>query len=252
MKDKSMIMENITHLFDDYYIPEKALLIYRCHDRKEEGNRSEESIYAESYDINKDGNPINAHPLTQKEMFALSQIFQSCKELKRTYLKSKGILPANVLQINTQGKGSVCWYTPAQEANLLFTAALGIPSGKANIPALVWKASREQLSIFAIKGNKKPSASMPLYHAPFFNVHANGNVCMGTVDVDIPGDTCLEEFIKYWEDYFWNSYFSHMMEGFNPVNGNMVLLWKQLVKTREDFPATSLKKTNYTIQNCLV
>ena len=246
-----MVMENITHLFNDYYVPEKALLIYRCRNR-ENDSRTDENIYVESYDIGKNGNPINAHPLTAKEMLALSQIFQSCKELKTTYLKSKGLLPANVLQINTQGQGSVCWYTTACEINLLFTPALGIPSGKANVPALVWKASREQLTVFAIKGNKRPSASTPLYHAPFFNVHANGNVCMGTVDIDIPGDTCLEEFIKYWEDYFWNSNFSHMMEGVNPVKGNMVLLWKQLVNTGENFPATSLKKTGYTIQNCLV
>lgn len=244
-------MENITHLFDDCYMPEKVLLIYRCHRNRENSNNTEESIYVESYDIGKNGNPINAHPLTIKEMLALSQIFQSCKELKTTYLKSKGLIPANVLQINTQGQGSVCWYTPASETNLLFTPSLGIPSGKANVPAMVWKASREQLSVFAVKSNKKPSASTPFYHAPFFNVHANGNVCMGTVDVDIPGDTCLQDFIKHWEDYFWKSYFSHMMEGFNPVNGNMVLLWKQLVNTGEDFPATALKKTGYTIQNYL-
>lgn len=251
MMNQSMVMENITHLFDDCYIPEKALLIYRCRNR-ENNSRNEESIYVESYDIGKNGNPINAHPLTQKEMVGLSQLFQSCKELKTTYLKSKGLIPVKVLQINTHGQGSVCWYTPACETNLLFTPALGIPSGKANVPALVWKASREQLSVFAVKGNKKPSASTPLYHAPFFNVNNNGHVCMGTVEVNIPADACLEDFVKHWEDYFWNSYFSHMMESFNPINGNMLLLWKQLVNTGEIFPATALKKTGYTIQNCLV
>lgn len=245
-------MENITHLFDDCYLPEKALLIYRCHRRTENGGGTEESIYVESYDIDKSGKPINAHPLSKKEMISLSELFQTSRELKTNYLKSRGLIPSGVLQINTQGTGSVCWFTPAQKVNLPFTPSLGIPSGEASVPAMIWKATREQLSVFAIKGNKKPTVTTPLYHAPFFNVHANANVCMGTVEVDIPGDSCLEDFISHWEKYFWNSYFSHMMEGFNPVNGNMVLLWKELIKTGEDFPVTALKKTKHSLQNILL
>lgn len=244
-------MENITHLFNDCYLPEKALLIYRCQKNKENSSSTEESIYVESYDIGKNGNPINAHPLTQKEMLALSELFQTSKELKTVYLKSKGLMPSGVLQINTGGEGSVCWYTPAQKVTLLFTPSLGIASGEASVPAMIWKATREHLSVFAVKVNKKPTVSTALYHAPFLNVHANANVCMGTVEVDIPGDTCLEDFISHWEKYFWNSYFSHMMEGFNPVNGNLVMLWKELIKTKEDFPLTALKKTNHILQNIL-
>ncbi len=244
-------MENITHQFNDCYLPEKALLIYRCHADRQDGGNTEESIYVESYDIGKNGKPINAHPLTQKEMISLSTLFQSSKELNRGFLKSKALIPTHVLQLNPQGEGSVCWYTTARKATLLFTASLGIASGEAGVPAMIWKATKNRLTVFAIKGSKKPTHSTPLYHAPFFNIYADGNVCMGTVDTDIPGDCCLEDFIQHWENYFWNSYFSHMMEGFNPVNGNMVLLWKELLQSGEDFPASVLRKTNYTLQNIL-
>ena len=160
-------------------------------------------------------------------------------------------MPSNVLHIEAKERGNVIWYTPAQEVNLFFSPALGIPNGKACVPAMVWKADNESLSVFALKGNKKPTVDTKLYHAPFFNVYQSGNVCMGTVDVTVKQESCLEDFIKKWEDYFWNSYFSHLMEGFTPVKDNIVLLWQQLIRTNETFPVSVLKPTRQTIENLI-
>ncbi|MCH5684087.1 prokaryotic E2 ligase family D protein [Niabella sp. W65] len=143
------------------------------------------------------------------------------------------------------------WFTKATCRNLFFIEGLGISSGIANVPALLWIASKEKLHIYALKSNRKPTENIPLYHAPFFNVYANGNVCMGTVDVNIKKSASLEEFTAAWEAYFFNSYFSHLMQNHNPIQGNCVSLWKKLRKTGDPFPKDVLKKTDRTIKNIL-
>lgn len=244
-------MKDITSQFNEQYTPRKAILIYQSSANEENGLRDGQGIYVESYDIGKNGNPVNAHPLTIKEMLSLSKVLQSAKELQTNYFTSKGLLPANVLHLEATEAGSVIWYSPAQEINLFFSTALGIPCGKACVPAMVWKADKENLSVFALKENDKPTVNTKLYHAPFFNIYKAGHVCMGTVEVFVKQEHCLEDFMTKWEDYFWNSYFSHFIEAFAPVKGNMVLLWQRLIRTNEPFPVSVLKPTDKTVKNLL-
>jgi PRTRC genetic system protein B len=241
------MMKNLTNNFSSLYQPVKSLLIYL---KQTEENTN--SVYVESYDIGKFGNPINAHPLTIKETIALSSLFQSAQELKTGFLRCKGIMPHKVLYVNPEKSGNAVWYTPPQEVPLFFANALGIPSGKGKVPAMIWKAGREALVVYALKGNRKPVANTSLYHAPFFNVHTDGKVCMGNVAINIGEETRLEDFMAQWENYFWNSYFSHLMGDFNPVTGNIVQLWQAQVATDRVFPAHLMKPMKYTVKNLLV
>lgn len=241
-------MKNITKQFDEVYIPRKALLLYEYNPSKSTGANSK--IYVESYDIGKTGRPINAHPLTIKEMILLNRVLQSTRECQTHYFNSSGLLPSHVLHIDNTEMGSIIWYSPAQAMNLFFSPALGIPNGKACVPAMIWKANRENLFVYALKSNKKPDVNTKLFHAPFFNVYQNGKVCMGTVELSCK-DSCLEDFITSWEHSFWNSYFSHLMEGFTPVKGNIVLLWKHLIQTGENFSLSALQSNGQSLKNLL-
>jgi hypothetical protein len=65
-------MKNITQQFNSGFEPFKALLIYR-YDKAEEINQFQRDekrteIYVESYDIGRNGKPINAHPLNEKKL----------------------------------------------------------------------------------------------------------------------------------------------------------------------------------------
>src|ERR1700743_734708 len=197
-------MMNASEDFNTQYKPVKALLIYQS-GRKENkheyasSDNENRQVYVESYDIGKRGNPINAHPLSMAEMVSLSMLFQRTQEMRSNYLKSKGLLPGKVLYINAQTNGFALWYTPPQEVDLFFVPGLKIPNAKAKIPALVWKATKDSLNIYAVKGKGKPNEKTPLYHAPFFNLYENGNVCMGTVNIEIDRFTYLEAFIGKWE-----------------------------------------------------
>jgi PRTRC genetic system protein B len=237
MKD---VMQNIGTL----YHPKTALVFYEA-----KGMNTE--VYVEYFDMDKNGNPINAHPLTVKEAQRLSKALDTTKEGSKAFLKPKGIIPANILYTDPSENGFVMWFTKTTCKNLFFVEGLGISNGIANVPALLWIASKEKLYIYALKSDRKPTENTALYHAPFFNVYADGNVCMGTVNVNIKKSASLEDFTIAWEDYFFNSYFSHLMQNHNPVQGNCVNLWKKLRKAGEPFPKKVLKKTNRTIKSII-
>lgn len=238
------VMHDITESIGTLYHPKAALVIY-------EAAKDKKECYVEYFDMDKRGNPINAHPLTVREAQQLAKALNTSTEDSKAFLKPQGIISSNVLYINPSSNGFAMWYTKAAKRQLYFIQQLGIDSGIAYVPALLWVANKHKLHIYALSSNSRPTAATTLYHAPFFNVYANGNVCMGTVDVDIKKAASLEEFTAAWEGYFFNSYFSHLMQGHNPIKGNSVSLWKQLLTTGEPFPKEVLKKNGSTIKNLL-
>lgn len=237
-------MEYLTENFTNLYQPLSALVFYQLSD-------SNRDIYVEHFDMDKDGNPINAHPLSIREAKNLSKALNVEIEKNKAFLKPKNILSENILHINPSENGAVLWYTKSQKVELFFVDNLEILNGFAQIPALIWLANKNGLSVFALLSDKRPCEKTALYHAPFFNVYENGSVCMGTVDVHIKNSASVEEFTIAWENYFFNSYFSHLVNGHNPIKGNCVNLWKELVNTEKPFPKNVLRKTNKTLKNLL-
>lgn len=235
---------DITENFGTLYFPKSALVFY-------ETNSTDKETYVEHFDMDKNGNPINAHPLTVKEANVLAKSLQTDEEKNTAFLKPKGILPTNVLHINpSNDKGTVLWYTKTQQRQLYFVESLGIPNGKAQLPSMLWLASKSGLTVFALANDRRPTEKTPLHYAPFFNIYEKGNVCMGTVSIDIKNSASLEEFIQAWELYFFNSYFSHSLCE-NLTKKNIVNLWKDLVHTNKPFPKEALKKNSKTLKNLL-
>jgi PRTRC genetic system protein B len=238
-------MKAIDHLLNDIYLPLKALMIYK------QVSGEDNNLYVESYDMDETGKPINAHPLSVEECNALSQAFDTSSERDRGFLISKGLLPEKLLYLYPSKQGHAIWYTPPRQVKLFFKESLTIPCGLAHIPAMVWKADREYLHVFAIKGHKKPLSDTPLYHAPYFNLYEDGKVCMGTVDINIEKNCCLEDFMSLWEQYFFSSYFSHLLEDTETVKGNIVQLWQQQVGNSRPFPENVLIKNGQTLKSIL-
>jgi len=184
-------------------------------------------------------------------MIALSELLQATQELKNNFLQCKGVLPINLIYVNTQNNGYAIWHTPPQEVSLFFTDSLGIPSGKTKIPAMLWKATKESVQVFANKGKAKPTGKSPLYYAPFFNLSQDGRVCMGTVNINIDRQTCLEDFMAQWESYFFNSYFTHTLGNYQHCKGNLIQLWQEQVNTGRDFPQDELIKNGRNLKDLI-
>ena len=77
---------DITENFGTLYHPKSALVFYET-----QGTNTD--LYVEHFDMDRNGNPINAHPLTIKEANVLAKSLQTDKEIKKAFLKPKGILP---------------------------------------------------------------------------------------------------------------------------------------------------------------
>lgn len=235
---------DITENFGTLYHPKSALVFY-------ETKGTETDMYVEHFDMDKNGNPINAHPLTVREANVLAKSLQTDEEKSKAFLKPKGILPTNILHINPSEKGTVLWYTKAQQRQLYFVNSLGIPNGTAKVPSMLWLASKSSLTVFALASDRRPTEKTSLHYAPFFNIYEDGKVCMGTVNIDIKNSASVEEFIQAWENYFFNSYFSHLLGRNSPINGNCVAVWKDLIGTDKPFPKEVLKKNNKILKNLL-
>ena len=236
-------VNDITKDFGTLYYPKSALVFY-------ETKGTDTAMYVEHFDMDSNGTPINAHPLTVKEANVLAKCLQTDEEKNTAFLKPNGILPTNILHISPSEKGTVLWYTKAQQRQLYFVDSLGIPNGMAQVPPMLWLASKSSLTVFALANNRRPTEKTPLHYAPFFNIYEKGNVCMGTVSIDIKNSASVEEFIQAWEHYFFNSYFSHSLCE-NLTKKNIVNLWKDLINTDKPFPKEVLKKNNKTLKNLL-
>jgi PRTRC genetic system protein B len=238
-------MKDLTGTFGDLYLPVKAMLFLQ-----RVGNGNQSDFYVESYDMDSAGSFINGHPLSESESNKLAKALQSNEKKTQGFLNPKGLMPANVLTINSSSSGFAVWHTPPQAVKLLFTENLGIPSGVAHIPAMVWKAGKSSLQVFALTDTDLTTNTI-LCHAPYFNVYAEGRVCMGNVRIAIPKDCGLEQFMELWQSYFFNSYFSHLFGGHQSVKGNIVQLWQRLTKTQEPFPTEVLTPSKFKIQHLI-
>lgn len=233
---------DITETLGNLYQPIKALLIYN--------SPKDKAGYVEAYDIGSDGCPINAHRLSIRESIALGKALDTTEELKRSFLKPAGLMPKNVLYINPDRNGYAIWYTPPQKQHLYFSDSLGIPNGRASVPAMVWRANLTSLWVYALADESAPELKTTLCRAPFFNVGQDGKVCMGNVQINLKSDCGLEEFMKLWQAYFFNSYFSHLLGG-NPVKGNIVQLWQKLVRKNKPFPTEELTAMPFTLKRLI-
>ncbi|MBB6107741.1 PRTRC system protein B [Mucilaginibacter lappiensis] len=235
--------KDIAQQFGHLYEPFKALLICR--------NPVKKDIYVQSFDFDPNGRPINAHPLSLQESMAFARALDTSEDLQTGFLDPVGLLPKNVLYINRGHNAFVLWQTPAQKVRLLFKDTLSIPSGEANIPPMIWKAQRGTLQVYALYADTPAELHTNLYKTPYFNVYEDGKVCLGTVSIQIPKDCCLEAFIRLWETYFFNSFFSHTLGGGSPVKGNIVQLWQSLVNTGEPFPLDKLIPIKLTLKDLI-
>ena len=77
-------MNDITDKFGTLYYPKSALVFY-------ETTGTETDMYVEHFDMDKNGNPVNAHPLTEREAKVLAKalLINTKKEKKQGFSKTK-------------------------------------------------------------------------------------------------------------------------------------------------------------------
>jgi PRTRC genetic system protein B len=113
-------------------------------------------------------------------------------------------------RILSRSSSRVIWWSPPVRRPMFFKQShvKGTFDGHAvcPCPGLIFMASPNDLRIFAIKGTTRPTPETELYQAPFFNVWARAQVCMGTA---IAPDETQKQNIDSWEETFFGSNFTH-------------------------------------------
>jgi len=115
------------------------------------------------------------------------------------------------------------------------------------VPGLVFSIHNHSLSVCAVQGRERPTASTPLYRAPFANTYDTGTVCMGDVQLRTETDQI--------EKQFFDSVFTHDVGAVKRVK-NFSKSWKAWEALAADkainaFPSAWLLHTNTTLEGFL-
>lgn len=196
--------------------PTAALIAYTCED---DYQRNE--YFLESRSIGSNGVMGAGKPVSNSFIKKLLENFS----LEASSSIPHGVLPKSMLYAGMQNE-KYAWYSPPCRKYLYFKNGLDIPNGEYALPGLVWVVRKNTLSLYAYK-SKRLTPKTPLHAAPFFNVSPeDGHVCLGNAKLELPEKLSFNAFIKYWEDKFFFSEFSHILGG-NPTRNNLVLVMKK-------------------------
>ncbi|MGI2115573.1 hypothetical protein ACRWQL_00835 (plasmid) [Shewanella sp. HL-SH4] len=144
---------------------------------------------------------------------------------------------------------SIIWHRPRQRKSFyLYKEQITL-----NLPPLLFKYSiNDGLEVYAIRHNKRPTASEPLYHAPFMNLYASGKLCTGTMKLpkNIGFDTIADV-----ENEFFNTVFTHpnnsgILRKQNDLN-DFTAYTKKKSKSGDKILISELAKTNKTLSSLL-
>jgi PRTRC genetic system protein B len=233
------------------YKPTMALVIYTEEIHKPSEGRSANGRFIESHLFDDDGRLLEGKPLAQESIEGMVGVFFDERKNLSTIA---GLIPEHVLFYDNLpgGQYKLAWYRPAEKRVLHFAEKLKLPSGQAWVPPMIYVAQRQSLNVFAFDGQRRPDYDTRLMRGPFHNVSTEGSVCLGSAKAKKPAAQTYDEVIRYWEDMFWNSEFSHLAGAGNPVKGNVNLIWDDLVKNpKKKFPMEELTSYEKTFKSLI-
>jgi PRTRC genetic system protein B len=225
-----MITTNISN--EGQFMPVKTLIVYRKMSESDPyyEKASSPKFYVSLHNI-RDGVVCGGHPVSKKDVYELCKLAMPGIDTVVRYI------PENVISYAPFSKYSaMVWWIPAGRKSMFFKIN-GLKSGIASIPATLFTVIRGRLHVWALKTDKRPTLTTPVYFPPYFNVFKDGT-CMGNMEVPKktePLETSL------WEDTFFGSAFTDdSPPELKGISGNK--LWISLVNTKKKFPTSCLKR----------
>lgn len=233
-----------TELLASTFKPEISIVVYK----------SDKEYYLESHNISDDGQVMEGKPLQQQTLQAMVDVFFDERKNMATFT---GLIPENLLAMDLLPGGNyrMIWYRPAETRVMHFASQLKLKTGKTNVPAMIYKAERNSLDVFALNKSERPKDKTKIYIAPFFNVSDEGDVCLGDAKVQKPKEKTYAAIMKYWEDLFWLSEFTHINGDDKKTKTDLYKLWKRLLASKGRLKWESLDELkplrSWTLQNIL-
>lgn len=221
------------------YFPKQAMVVYATNPA-EEGTR----YYIEISDIMEDKGRsyIGAgKPVTKETLQTLLDVVAESD--RQTFYSITNTVPTNLLVIDQRaGRNILAWWKPAQRQTLTIKGKASVTNW---VPAMVFVVRGDRLAVAALTQNRKPTISSRLYHAPFFNVYREMNVCLGNVKPPkTSGD--IKELLEAWEQAFWRSEFTEVVAGAY-TSKDLNAWWRK--KRRGKFNVKKLKQSQTTLKS---
>lgn len=150
----------------------------------------------------------------------------------------EGFVPQDVVFAQ---RGCIAWWVPASQRTLHYRTTVKEDERKVApfngkpvwCPPLVFIARGNELKVFALARNERPTERTSLCVAPFWNIWDGGRLCLGSVTV--PEETTFETLPLY-EKAFFRSYFTHPnVQRLTTHKGGFFGLWTELAKTGARF-----------------
>ena len=183
----------------------EAIVIYSCSDRgrsmmhdsfKDLFKPEKPAFYATSNPI-VNGSISAGKPLTHERILDVCHKFMP-HAVKTVYLPENIVSYASGLEI--------IWWVPARPRKIYFKKSSSLNTGMTPLPALLFRARANNLDVWAIKENKRPTLDTDLYYPPFPNMLEPGHhVCTG--NAKLPSTVAVSS-INAWEKVFFKSYFT--------------------------------------------
>lgn len=173
---------------------------------------------------------------------------QVMKSIASQYIKSTGstvghskIIGPHILHGSFKpGEVFTVWYRSSMERELNFSAKLKIKKVKVITPAILFAALNTKLFVFALETNERPDLNTKLFNAPFFNIYADGNVCLGSANIGRRGTTFDDETLRF-EAGFFAAEQNHGIDNLHKIPLNKI--WLQLIGKKQAYPI------KYMVQN---
>lgn len=191
--------------------PRVALIVY-----EHKGEYGDQKHYTELRHIDQKGQMGVGMPVTYELMREISESFAGVNSTTPW-----GEIPSNMIYSDTRkGYEKYIWYNLPRKRLMFFSENLNIPDGEYYVPGVIYEATQSSLKIYAFTDDK-PGPDTKLYNGPFFNT-TGGNVCLGSSNIRKPESPSYQKFIKFWEDRFWMTKFSHLGSNGSPTKSNLV------------------------------
>lgn len=219
-------MNQRTEVLQTNFKPSLSIVVY-----KSDNDNMQKEYYLESHEINEAGQLLAGKPLLQSTISDIAEFFY---EEKKERSQISGFVPENILSYSplTGGNYKLVWYRPAETRFIHFAKQLHLQSGKVSVPPMLYIVTGSDLFIYAMQSDTRPAEKTKIYRAPFHNVADDGEVCLGNAKVKKPVEKTFTNIMKYWEDLFWLSEFSHLNGASNPTKSDLGKLWGRLVKSK--------------------
>lgn len=229
--------------------PTAAIILY---DRQEVDHDRAGGSYCELHPIHQ-GKLGAGQPLTQESFDSLLEATTQVQLANRKKQRSvifKAEPNRNIISLSFNGKlfSSLVWTLKAGRRPIFFTPDLNIQNGEAAHPTLIFKLSERTVSVFA-SIDATPILESELFLPPYFNLGDTGYLCTGSAKMKFTSN--VNDQMKYIEEAFFNSYFSHAGGGASKFSYNLPDFWNSIVNQDKPFPAEKLLSLNKTVAEIL-